>query len=193
MGRKPKFEAHHFIEAALDILAGQGPGGVTVKAVADHIGAPIGSVYHRFSSRDALLAEMWVRIVESFQKGFLEKLSAGSGLEAALYTPRWTRKHLKEGRVLLLYRREELMAGPWPEELRGRVSQLAAELDQGLKNYAQKRFGRTAGPDLPRLVFALIDVPGAAVRRYLETGHEPPEYVDDLVREAYLALLGEES
>src|SRR5512137_519029 len=121
MGRIAHFNHEQFVDAALKIAAGQGPAAVTMAAVAGEIGAPVGSVYHRFLSRDTLLAEVWLKVVSSFQEEFLMLLKNGNGLEAALFTPGWVRSHPEEARILLLYRQEELSGGAWPEELKARA------------------------------------------------------------------------
>ena len=41
-------------------------------------------------------------------------------------------------------------------------------------------------------MFVLIDVPHAAVRRYLETDEAPPEIVDELIRDTYYAVFKED-
>jgi AcrR family transcriptional regulator len=111
MGRKAHYANEQFLDAALKLAAAGGPGAVTVAAIAEKLGAPIGSVYHRFPSRDVILAELWLQAAESFQAGFLELLKGDDGIEAALYTPRWARSHPEQGRLLLLYRQEELTWG----------------------------------------------------------------------------------
>ena len=121
MGRNAQFKNDQFVDAALKIAADYGPAAVTIAAVAGEVGAPVGSVYHRFLSRDVLLTEVWLRVVVSFQEAFLAALEKGDGLEAAMHTPRWVRQHSAEARILLLYRREELVAGAWPEEFKERV------------------------------------------------------------------------
>lgn len=189
MGRKALYTRDQFVDAALKLLAEGGPGGVTIKAVADQIGAPVGSVYHRFLSRDILLAELWLRIVDLFQGEFLEALAQGDGLRAALYTPQWVRKHPKEGKVLLMYRQEDLASGRWPDDIRDRALSLRTALDEGIRSFVKHRFGRITERDLARAVFALFDVPHGAVRRYMEVDTVPPEQVDLLVRETYNAVM----
>ncbi|MBI5119249.1 TetR/AcrR family transcriptional regulator [Candidatus Poribacteria bacterium] len=179
-----------FLDAALALVAEGGPEAVTVSAVAGSLGAPIGSIYHRFASRDLLLAKMWLRTVESFQAGFLEILKSGDGLRASLYTPSWVRSHVNEGRLLLLYEREYLISGEWPQEVRDHAAQLSRNLDEGFRTFTRKLFGRSARPALQRVIFALVDVPAAAVRRYLEAGEAPPRIIDELVRDTYIAILG---
>jgi len=188
MGRKAHFKRDEFMDAALRLVAQGGPGALTVSALAGGMKAPIGSVYHRFPSRDVILAELWIRAVEQFQRGFLEALAC-NGLLASLYTAEWVRKHPNEGRLLLLYRREELLSGDWPEHLKDDVARLSRELDSGIRSFAQKRFGSLTKESLRRSTFALVDVPLAAVRQYLQEGQPPPGIVDELIRETYLAII----
>jgi len=188
MGRKAHFKRDEFMDAALRLVAQGGPGALTVSALAGGMKAPIGSVYHRFPSRDVLLAELWIRAVEQFQRGFLEALEC-NGLLASLYTAEWVRKHPNEGCLLLLYRREELLSGDWPEHLKDDVARLSRELDSGIRSFAQKRFGSLTKESLRRSTFALVDVPLAAVRQYLQERQPPPGIVDELIRETYLAII----
>jgi AcrR family transcriptional regulator len=188
MGRKEHFKRDEFMDAALKMVAQGGPGALTVSALAIGMKAPIGSVYHRFQSRDALLAELWIRAVEQFQRGFLEAL-ARNGLLASLYTVEWVRKHPNEGRLLLLYRREELLSGDWPEHLKEDVARLSRELDSGIRSFAEKRLGSLTEETLRRATFALVDVPLAAVRQHLQEGKPPPDIVDELIRATYLAII----
>jgi AcrR family transcriptional regulator len=189
MGRKAHFKRDEFMDAAMRMVVEKGPGALTVSALAKGMKAAIGSVYHRFPSRDVLLAEAWIRIVESFQQEFLEALEK-DGLQAALNTIRWVREHPLEARILLVYRREELVSGPWPEHLKGQVVCLSRELDSGIRSFAKKQFGNAGKETLRRATFALVDAPLAAVRRYLQDGESPPAIVDEMVRETYLATMG---
>ncbi|MBN1534188.1 MAG: TetR/AcrR family transcriptional regulator [Spirochaetes bacterium] len=183
MGRNAYFENRQFIDAALEIIGRGGPGAVTVASIAGHIDAPVGSVYHRFSSREMILAELWLGIAESFQEGFLEILAAGEAVQASLYTLHWVREHPIEARVLLLYRREELVAREWPAGVRGRAAALERNLAEGLKSFVRRAFGRYSSGGMDRALFALIQVPLAAVRGCLEKGVAPPESADRLIRE----------
>ena len=193
MGRTAKFTPEQFVDAALDLVAAHGPTAVTMSALASRLRAPIGSVYHRFASRDALLARLWLQIVQSFQKGFLDALRQEGGLEAALYTPKWVRAHPKEAKLLLVYRREELVSGPWPEEIQTHAASVARELDAGIRQFARQVLGSGSKSALRRTQFALIDVPYAAVRRSLIADEALPQEVDQMVSEAYTAILGRSS
>jgi AcrR family transcriptional regulator len=191
MGRKAHFDKEHFVQAAMEILSKGSPNDVTMQAVAERAGGPIGSLYHRFASRDHLMAEVWITVVEKFQAGFLEKLVKNDIKGAALHTPQWVRQHLSEARVLLLHRREDLITGDWPEEMKDRAARLAQELDEGLRTFIKRHFSDADSDQGIRIKFALIDVPFGSVRRYLDSGREIPPLVDDLVLETVAAILGE--
>ncbi len=189
MGRKARFTQGDFIRAALELLSEQGLNGVTMAGIAERIGAPVGSVYHRFASREILLAELWVELIESFQSGFIKVLESGNGQKAALYTLKWIRKHPNQARVFLLYRREQLITGNWPEGVKDRVEKLMEDLNESLKVYTQQLFGKASQKNLARVAFCLIHVPTSAARDYLEAGKPIPGYFDQFVRETIHAVL----
>lgn len=192
MGRNARFTNDQFVDAALRIAAGQGPAAVTIAAVAGDIGAPVGSIYHRFLSRDILLAEVCLKVVSSFQEEFLDLLEKDEGLEAALHTPRWVRKHPAEARIILLYRREEMVAGEWPEELKAKAFTAQRRLDAGIAGFTARTFGSAGRKEMDRAVFAMIDVPYGAVVRHIRQGRRPPKDIDDFIRQTYSAIMGRE-
>src|SRR5436309_10265099 len=116
------FAHANFLDAAVLLVAERGPAAATVAAVTERLRAPIGSFYHRFPSRDALLGELWLKTVLAFQQGIEAALAAGDGLAAALHTPIWVREHLDEGCLLLLYHRNDFVQGEWPEKLQQDVA-----------------------------------------------------------------------
>jgi AcrR family transcriptional regulator len=190
MGRMAHFYNDQFIDAALKIASAQGPAAVTIAAVAGEVGAPVGSVYHRFLSRDTLLAEVWLRVVSSFQEQFLKLLKEGDGLEAALFTPRWVRSHPEAARILLLYRQEELAGGVWPDELKERAQRIRRDLESGIHDYVVRVFGKFDQDGVSRMLFAIIDVPYAAVIRYIRQDKKPPKRIDVYITQTYTAIMG---
>src|SRR5512135_2839969 len=97
MGRKAIFERSDMTGAALRLVADRGPQSLTVAALAKEVGAPTGSIYHRYRSREQLLGELWMEVVEGFQSGFVEALARAtdveSAIDAARYMVAWTREH----------------------------------------------------------------------------------------------------
>jgi len=192
MGRQAKYTDGQFLDAALSLAAKRGPEAITIADIADYVGAPIGSVYHRFPSRELLMARLWLRTVQSFQDGFLELLAEGKAREAVLYTPRWVREHFEDAVVLLLYRREEFFGETWPAEITKDARLLMRGLDEGIIDFTISRFGGVSEEMLQRTVLALIDVPYAAVRRYLQQGVKPPEFIDGMIEHVSRIIMGED-
>lgn len=192
MGRPAKYSEDQILDSALAVMAAGDPGSTTVAAIAAGLGAPIGSIYHRYASRELLLAHLWIRTVREFQQGFLaalcnEDLDAAAD-DAALHVVRWSRGHLPQAQLLVLHRREAL-AARWPDELGGQLAELNTSVESALKDFARGRYGRAGTAEQQRVVFALVDVPGAGVRRFLLKGRPPPTSVDHLVTAASRCVL----
>lgn len=196
MGRPAKFSEGQILDAATHLLAQRPARAVTVGSIAEELGAPTGSLYHRFASRDLLLATLWTRIAARSQDGFLTALSQPdieqAALDAALHLPRWSRHHREEATVMLLHRHRDL-AESWPYELGAELERQASVVIAALRAYARRRFGRAGSPELRCLNFALLDTPYAAVRRYLLVGRVPPLQIDELIAEVCTCVLDRSS
>src|SRR5436190_22695638 len=190
MGR-PKFADRDFLDAALAIAAESGPPAVTVGAITDRLGAPVGSFYHRFASRDVLLGELWLETVLDFQQGIGTALDAGDGLKAALHTPAWARAHLDSARLLLLYDRKDFVQGEWPQQLRARVAAMTQRMEAGSLRRARVIFGKEGREEARLAQFLISEVPIAAVRQHLVRGEPPPPLVDGLIRTTYRAVVAD--
>ena len=183
------FDNSDFLGAALALAGERGPAAVTIAAISAKLKAPTGSFYHRFASRDALLAALWFKTVLAFQEGIEAALDAGDGLKAALHTPRWVRGHPNEGRLLLLYHRDDFVQGDWPVALRDALADQARRGKERLRKFARDTFGRAGPNEIKRAQFVLSEVPVAAVRQYLQRRERPPAIVDELIRTTYRAIV----
>lgn len=192
MGRPAKYTEDQILDSALAVAAAGDPISTTVAAIAAGLGAPIGSIYHRFASRELLLAHLWIRTVKEFHQGFLtalanEDLDAAAD-DAALHVVRWSRTHLPKAQLLVLHRREAL-AARWPAELGPPLARLNTAVESALTDYARRRYGSAGGAEQQRVVFALVDLPAAAVKRHLMNDRPPPSSVDRLVTAASRCVL----
>jgi AcrR family transcriptional regulator len=188
MGRA-QFDQTDFLVAAGGLIAERGPQAVTVDSVAERIGAPKGSFYYRFASRDALLGELWLKTVLAYQEGFVVAIEAGDGLRAALHTPAWARQNLDDARLLMLYSRHDFVQGDWPEALRKGVADQAERFEGCLRAFARSAFGRGGRAEMRRATFVLAEVPVAAVKPHLQRGERPPPLVDELISRTYRAVV----
>lgn len=179
--------------AVLRLVADRGPQAVTVAAVAKEAGAPTGSIYHRYRSREQLLAELWMDVVEGFQSGFVADLAqatdAVGGVAVARFMVSWTREHSLEARVLLLHRRQDFVSGDWPAELADRAAALEPQLGTALRAFALRAFGRADADTMARLRYALLDAPFGAIKPYVQQSKRIPPVVEELVATTAHAVL----
>ena len=71
-----KHDTDRILDAARELALRDGPRAVSVAAIARQSGAPAGTLYHRFSSRDGILAAAWQRALERFHVRWLEAAQA---------------------------------------------------------------------------------------------------------------------
>jgi len=191
--RAAKFGEEQILAAAGRLIASHGPGGATIDAIARDLGASTGSIYHRFDSRDVLLAQVWLRAASEFQKSFFAHLTGPlpeqAGLAAALFMPQRVREHPREARLLFLHRREDFVDRGWPETMRRRAAELGHQVETQLRAFSRRLTGRADARTVWTMTFAVADTPFAAVRRYVAANEDPPPYVDDLIRTTYEAVL----
>jgi AcrR family transcriptional regulator len=186
-----KFSQMDFLTAAQAIAAAKGPAAVTIASISARLGAPTGSFYHRFASRNVVLGELWLRTVLDFREGISAALDAGDGLRAALHTPAWVRAHPDNARLLLMYDRKDFVQGEWPEELRERVAEMTQRMEAGSLRQARVIFGEDGREEVRLAQFLISEVPVAAVRQHLVRREAPPPLVDRLIRTTYRAVVAD--
>ncbi|MFD7324317.1 TetR/AcrR family transcriptional regulator [Streptomyces sp. NPDC059875] len=192
MARPPRFDTDQLLDAAVRLAAAGGPAAVTMSAVAQTVGAPSGSVYHRFAGRPALLAEVWLRTVERFQEGYFDTLDSDpdpyrAARAAARYVVSWSRAHPQEA-ALLLYGPGEFGHADWSQEHARRADTGNRRVYASLDTLAEA-LGATGPQDRERIALALVDLPLSVVRRHLRAGQPLPPHAEDLTEECTAALL----
>ncbi|MFK0042229.1 TetR/AcrR family transcriptional regulator [Paenarthrobacter sp. NPDC090517] len=192
MGRAAKFSDEDVLTAALAVFAEHGPMGTTAVAIAARMGAPSGSIYHRFPSRDFIMARLWIKTIKNFQEGFLASFRRDETeaiiRQAVSHTLDWSRKHAIEARVLLLYRREDLIAR-WPDELGAELKELNNGIKAVLRTFTEGHFGAFTSEGMGRTRLALVELPYAAARQHLIEGTTQPAWLTGSVLAAAHAVL----
>jgi AcrR family transcriptional regulator len=184
MGRKPSFDDRQVYAALGRILAESGQ--ATLADIREATGLSTGSLYHRFGSREGLMAEAWLATVSAFQQRFVAALSReddSAGVEAALETPRFCRREPDLSLVLVCCRPSEFLTGEVQAELRACVANVNKEASSAIARFAKRI-------DRPLLAcrLALVALPLGAVRLFLPKQRVPVE-VDDYIRKAVAAML----
>jgi len=184
MGRTAQFDREELLLTAASVAAAGRP--LTIQSLAEATGAPVGSIYHRFESREALLAEAWLLAVRHFQTAFLPPLAAAGtieqGAEAALSVPRWTRANGKLAGLLVLRRQSDFLDDATPASLRREAASLKTAVTRELNAFAK----RTRTP-LINCRTALVGMPYGAMRQFLPGA--VPAAIDGLVVAAYRAIM----
>jgi len=191
--RVSKFDEERILSAARWLAATYGPARATIGAISRSLGAPTGSIYHRFASRDVLLATVWLRTAAAFQNALFERLAAAApreaGLEAALYMAERVREDPGEARLLLLHRREDFVGRGWPATFRRRAAQLAQQIETELRDFSRRLCGRDDVRTVRMVAYAVIEAPFAVIRRHIAAKESPPPYADLLIRATYEAVM----
>ena len=194
MSRTPKYSAEQIIDAAQAEVLEHGSN-TTLLQVAQRIGAPIGSIYHRFGSREELMVTLWVRSIKRWHLRLTEIMDAGNSanetlLEMAVETARYCRAHPSEARAMTLYRHENLLKS-CPESLLDEVGPLNNEILRRVAELAFLRFPeKTDDPELVYFVFTSINMLAyGLVRPFIGSPEPIPEWMDELIRLASNAAL----
>jgi AcrR family transcriptional regulator len=185
MGRPSRYDEARILAGAKQVSAEFGPQRLTIAKIAAQAGVPVGSIYHRYTSRDEILAAVWLELVEEFQEQFLAALEADDAVRAGLagvrYACQWIRDHPRDARLLLLHRREDFASERWAASYRRRAEGLASRAGASLSRYAARLGGDGGATALRTVRFALVDLPMAALRRDVEAGTPPSDEVERLL------------
>ena len=173
------------LDAARAIVLRNGARAATVAAIARASGAPTGSLYHAFGSRDALLTAAWERAARRSQAAWVQAAERPDPVEAgaamALSLLAFAREQRDDCRLLLGMRVEDLVDGPAPD-----YETVNAPVVETVEALA-RRIGGPAARE--RVALATVDLPYGAIRRRLLGGKPPPPALDDPVAAAVRAIL----
>jgi AcrR family transcriptional regulator len=188
-----KHDTDQILDAARTLVLRDGPRAASVAAIAEESGAPVGTLYHRFGSRDGVLAAAWLRAVERFQQRALLAAADPDPLEAAVAmattSVRFAREQPDDVRLLLAIRRDDLLDADPDETFRAQLKAVNAPLEEALVRLTRALRGQADARSLDAVVRAVVDLPSAAVRRHLRDGHRLPRWLERDVADAARTLL----
>jgi AcrR family transcriptional regulator len=187
-----KHPTDEILDAARTLVLREGPRAASVKAIAGASGAPVGTLYHRFGSRDGLLAQTWLRALGRFQELALaaaaeheDPLERGVALAGASMA--LAREHPDDARLLLALRRDDLLDASPGEELAERLKEMNAPLLEEVRELARRLFGHADARSVDAILRAVVDLPYGALRRH--EAATPPAWLEEDVTAAARTLL----
>jgi AcrR family transcriptional regulator len=194
MPRPQRHSVDKLLDVSRDLVLSDGARAVTVDRIVGASGAPKGSVYHRFSTVNDLLAAMWLRGVRRSQARFLEQLTAGGdplevAVAAGLAIHDFAAEEPADARLLAALRREDLVGEVTDPALAVALKQVNNELRAAVTALARRLYGRATREAIERTTCAVIDLPQGAIRRHLVQGVPVPRGVRSQLAAAIRAAL----
>jgi AcrR family transcriptional regulator len=181
------------LDAARALALDSGAGAATIDDIARASGAPIGSIYHRFGSRDELFARLWVRAVRRSQASFLAAIERPDPMQAALAGANaildFCEQERADARLLLSFRREDLIRTALSPALVGELERLNRPLERALARLARALHGSAGRAAVERTLLAAFDLPYGAARRHLIADRRLPPGLCGDVEAAVRAVL----
>jgi AcrR family transcriptional regulator len=166
------------LDAARDLILEDGSRSATMEAIADASGAPTGSIYHRFGSRDELIARLWMRAVYRSQASFLTALeepdAEKAALAAAMSIIDFCEEHPADAQLLVSFRREDLIRAMPEGPLADELAELNRPVAQAVIDLTQRLYGTRRRAMVERTLMAVFDLPYGAARRHLVRGEKLP-------------------
>ncbi len=174
MVRKAQFDDNDFILAAIELISLGGPAAATMAAIAKCAGAPTGSIYHRFSSRSALLGSAWFHCIAAMTGDILPHLSLGHNDDAIIALLQWTEANPAKARLIMLYGENDFIDGEIPTDLHKKLNGINKKLGTGLSALLQKKNKALSAANIALANFAIFDGPIAAMKPYLRARKPSP-------------------
>ena len=185
MGRKSTIsDSAVFAAVGLEVARS---GRLTMDALREATGISTGSVYHRYQSREGLLAQAWLFALEEFQGAFVRALDAPGafpGEQAALATPRFSREQRDLAIILACGSVSQFLSDHTPEDVMDRIRAANDRARSAMEDFSQKHGYRFLACRL-----ALATYPLASVKTFLPEQVVPGD-IDEYVREVCRTTLG---
>ena len=188
MAKRALYSRDDILGAAVRAAAQRGHA-ATVADVTSLLGAPSGSIYHRFPTREALFVSAWVRCVHQFHDAFASVSGIEDPIEAIIETglliPRFCREHPEEALTLTLYRYADLLDSI-PSGLDAQIVGLNDPVSAHIAELTRRRFGSVTPRRQELIALACRDTPYGAIRSRI--GGPIPSWLDQPIAEAIRAI-----
>lgn len=183
-----KHETDAILDATRALVLADGPRAAGVAAIAEASGAPAGTLYHRFGSRDGVLIALWLRTLDRFQSRVLavDGDSRDAAVAMAGVAVAFARECPEDARLLVTLRPADLLDGRDDAGFTEALRQRNAPLLERLRAVARELYGTAEARALDAVYRAVVDLPHAAVRRHVGS---VPRWLEGDVRAAARALL----
>lgn len=200
MGGVPRPRLHdidELLDVAEELVSGRDPAGLTLRALAQRGGVPIGSIYHAFGSKEDLLARLWLRAAGRLGAAQQEALDAGDRgddpvaavVAVALAPVTFGRRYPASAEVFFTRRREQLFATVSSPTVLDDLTATQQRFVARLRALARSMWGRDDRVAVDAVTACVVDVPGGVLGRHLREGRYPDPVLEARIVAAVRAIL----
>lgn len=177
MARPAIHDEAALLDATRSVVVSRGARAATIAAVAEAGRAPTGSIYHRFSSLDELLARAWVRAALRSHVCVVASRSAdpvADVVACALAMFDFCLRERDDALLISSFRQADFADANLPPQVRDEIERVNEPLAEPLRDLARRALGRADRRSVDLLVLVTVDIPYGFARRALEAGTTPP-------------------
>jgi len=206
----------HSLDDLLDIaeqlVTSDGPTGLTVRGLANSAGAPIGTIYHAFSSKEELLARLWLRATarlgaimedavgsargdEPGVGAARDELSGGAARDlvvaVALAPVVLARTYPASAQLFFAQRSDQLFSMDLPAEVAAELDEVQRRFTGLLVFLAKAVWNRSDTAAVEAIAACVVDISGGLLRRRLLEGRAVDAATERWIEAAVRAILEE--
>ncbi len=201
MPRPRTHDLDDLLDVAEQVVTDGGPGALTLRRLASVAGVSNGSIYHAFSSKDELLARIWLRAAQRFlhmqatrvEAALADENASGSKVDAvvqaALSPVAFAARYPAAARLFFMQCRDQLVAAELPAWLVEQLQSVQTQFTDLLVRLADSLWQRHDRVAVETIATCLVDLPGGLLRRQLESAHELDHHAEPRIAAATRAIL----
>lgn len=167
MGRPQEIDIDELLSHARAIWVAEGMKAVTIRALSERSGVSNGSIYHHFTSRAHLLAQVWAGEAAAFRAFQLDRIEAARNggspedcvVAAALATGDYNDVEGAAVRVLLASRPDSVSAHGVPDYLVQELRRHISIADVLIADLAEEVWGRSDETARNLMRYCVVDIP----------------------------------
>ena len=202
MGRSRTNDLDTLLDVAEQIVTSTGSAGLTLRRLATEAGVSNGSIYHSFSSKEELLAQVWARAARRLSTTLDARVTAalaGAPTDAASATEavvaaavgpvEFATEHPAAARLFFMQRRDQLLSPDLPPAAAEELGAIQTTFTELLIALAQARWNRRDRVAVDAIATCVVDLPGGLIQRKLLAGIAPDDQTRAQIEAACRAIL----
>lgn len=178
--RKRVHAVEDLLDGAEQLVTLGDPSGLTLRALATATGASNGTIYHAFSSKEQLLALLWLRasarldaLMTQARADVADESDGVAAVVAVALAPLdLCRRYPASARLFFAQRADQLFSDALPTEVEEQLDALRARLLELMVSLARGVWGRTDRHAVEAVAVCLVDLPTGILRRRILEGSE---------------------